>query len=173
MTRPHPPLDRLISKLITVLSEEIRMYNELLLVLRQKQSSIIEGKLQELKEAVNREQALLKSGDEAARTREASIKEINEALPGEEDIRTLSQLIELVESTYAERLADIHHSLKRILEEVMLINEENRYLLNYSIRFVREAARELIKSSEQFPVYTAAGKGQEESSSSGLIEGRI
>ena len=48
---PRYPVDNILAKLITVLSEEIRMYNELLLVLRRKQSSIIEGKLEQLKES--------------------------------------------------------------------------------------------------------------------------
>ncbi len=169
----QPVAERLIAKLITVLSEEMRMYNELLLVLRKKQTSIIEGKLEGLKEAVQHEQALLKATEAVAETREASFKEVSDALGREEKIKTLGQLIEVVESTYAERLSDIHRSLQRIVQEVMLTNEENRYLLDYSIKFVREAARELIKSSEQFPVYSAEGKGKERLSGSRLIEGKI
>ncbi len=165
--------ERSIVKLITVLSEEMRMYNELLLVLRKKQSSIIEGKLEGLKKAMEQEQAILKHSEAVTKTRKASLKELSEALGMEDEIRTIGQLIEIVESTYAERLSDIHRSLQRIVQEVVLTNEENRYLLNYSIKFVREAARELIKSSEQFPVYSAEGRGGGESSASSLIEGRI
>ncbi len=169
----HPAAERLIARLITVLSEEMRMYNELLLVLRKKQSSIIEGKLESLKEAVEQEQAILKHSEAVARTREASLKEVSDTLGRKDEIQTLGQLIELVESTYAERLSDIHRSLQRIVQEVILTNEENRYLLNYSIKFVRDAARELIKSSEQFPVYSAEGMSGKERSGSNLIEGRI
>ncbi len=169
----HPAAERLIVRLITVLSEEMRMYNELLLVLRKKQSSIIEGKLEELKEAVEQEQSILKQSEAVTATREASLKEVSDALGREDEIQTLGQLIEMVESTYAERLSDIHRSLQRIVQEVILTNEENRYLLDYSIKFVRDAARELIKSSEQFPVYSAEGIGGKERSGSNLIEGRI
>lgn len=169
----RPAADRLIAKLITVLSEEMQMYNELLLVLRKKQSSIIEGKVEELNRAIQTEQALLRRTETLAETREASFKKVGEALEQEEEIQTIGQLIELVESTYAERLSDIHGSLQRILQEVTLVNEENRYLLNFSIKFVREAARELIKSSEQFPVYSATGKGQEAPMHDRLIEGKI
>ena len=172
MTR-SPVAERLIARLVTILSQEMRMYNELLLVLRKKQSSIIEGKLESLREAVEQEQVLLRETEAVAVTREASIKELSNALESEEEIRTLSQIIEAVESTYAERLSDIHRSLQRIVREVMLTNEENRYLLDYSIKFVREAARELIKSSEQFPVYSAEGRDEGGPSSAHLIEGRI
>ncbi|MFB0515234.1 MAG: flagellar protein FlgN [Candidatus Neomarinimicrobiota bacterium] len=169
----HPAPERLIARLITILSEEMRMYNELLLVLRKKQSSIIEGKLEGLKEAVQHEQAILRESEAVALTREASLKEVSSALGKEEEIQSLGQLIEAVESTYAERLSDIHRSLQRIVQEVILTNEENRYLLDYSIKFVRDAARELIKSSEQFPVYSAEGRGAKEPASSRLIEGKI
>jgi len=172
MAKP-PVAERVIARLITVLSEEMRMYNELLLVLRKKQSSIIEGKIEALKEAVQQEQAILKESEAMAQSREASLREVSDALGQEEGIRTLSQLIELVEATYAERLSDIHRSLQRIVQEVMLTNEENRYLLDYSIKFVRDAARELIKSSEQFPVYSAEGRGEEGPTGSRLIEGQI
>ena len=165
--------ERLIARLVTILSQEMRMYNELLLVLRKKQSSIIEGKLEGLKEAVMQEQAILKESEAVAETREASIKEISDALGKDEEIRTLTQLIGAVETTYAERLSNIHRSLQQIVQEVMLTNEENRYLLDYSIKFVREAARELVKSSEQFPVYSAEGRDEKGPSGSSLIEGRI
>ncbi|MCH7858179.1 MAG: flagellar protein FlgN [Candidatus Marinimicrobia bacterium] len=169
----RPAADRLITKLITVLSEEMQMYNELLLVLRKKQSSIIEGKIEELNQAIQKEQAILRRSETLAKTREASFMQVGEALEQEEEIRTIGQLIELVESTYAERLSDIHGSLQRILQEVTLVNEENRYLLNFSIKFVREAARELVKSSELFPVYSATGREQEIPIPNRLIEGKI
>ena len=171
---PKPPVaERLLARLITVLSQEMRMYNELLLVLRRKQSSIIEGQLEGLKEAMAQEQTILRESEELAGTREASLKAVGTALGSGEDIQTLSLLIAVVESTYADRLSDIHRSLQQILQEVMLTNEENSYLLDYSIKFVREAARELIKSSERFPVYSAAGKGDEGPQGSQLIEGKI
>ncbi|MEE9464256.1 MAG: flagellar protein FlgN [Candidatus Neomarinimicrobiota bacterium] len=173
MMKKHPAAEHLLARLITVLSQEMRMYNELLLVLRKKQSSIIEGQLEGLKETLAQEQAILKESEAVTRARESSLKEVSEALGREDTIQTLGQLIEVVESTYAERLSDIHRSLQRIVQEVILTNEENRYLLDYSIKFVREAARELIKSSEQFPVYSATGKGQGSQSGSSLIEGKI
>lgn len=169
----RPANDHLITRLITVLSEEMQMYNELLLALREKQASIIEGKVQELQKAVQKEQVILKRTKEVADSREASFKEVSAALSNEEEIRTLSQLIQVVESSYAERLSDIHRSLQEIHQQVMLANEENRYLLNYSIKFVREAARELIRSSDQFPVYSASGSDQESHSGSRLIEGTV
>ncbi len=169
----HPANDRLIARLITILSEEMQMYNELLLALREKQNSIIEGKVHELQEAVHKEQTILRRTKAVAASREASFQAVSAALSGEEEIRTLSQLIQMVESSYAERLSDIHRSLQQIHQQVMLANEENRYLLNYSINFVREAARELVRSSDQFPVYSAAGSDQEGPMGSRLIEGKV
>jgi hypothetical protein len=169
----NPVAERTIAKLITVLSQEMRMYNELLLVLRKKQSSIIEGKIEDLREAVEKEQVILKETEALASNRETTFNKVREILNSEEEIRNLSQLIQVVESTYAERLSNIHRSLQRIVQEVILTNEENRYLLNYSIKFVREAARELVKSSEQFPVYSAKGSSDQGPTSSRLIEGRI
>lgn len=169
-SRPSP--DRLIARLITVLSEEMQMYNELLLVLRRKQSHIIEGKVKELTEAIQDEQELLQRAEVVGRTREEAFRQVSEAL-GHDEIRKISRLVELVESTYGERLSDIHTSLQHILKDVILTNDENRYLLDYSIKFVREAARELVKSSQQFPIYSAEGKGREETTGGGLIEGRI
>lgn len=169
----QPVAERLLARLITILSQEMRMYNELLLVLRRKQSSIIEGQLEELKEAMAQEHAILKQSEAMAEAREASLKAAGAALGAGEEVESLSQLIAVVESTYAERLSDIHGSLQRILQEVQLTNEENSYLLDYSIKFVRDAARDLIKSSKRFPVYSASGKGDEGPTGSRLIEGRI
>ena len=169
----RPANDRLIARLITVLSEEMQMYNALLLALREKQTSIIEGKVHELQESVHKEQTILNRTKAAAASREESFQAVSAALSGEEEIRTLSQLIQVVESSYAERLSDIHSSLQQIHQQVMLTNEENRYLLNYSINFVRDAARELVRSSDQFPVYSATGSDQEGPMGSRLIEGKV
>lgn len=168
-----PIAERTIAKLITILSQEMRMYNELLLVLRKKQSSIIEGKIEDLREAVEKEQVILKETEAIAGNREVTFNKVKEILSSEKEIGNLSQLIQVVESTYAERLSNIHRSLQRIVQEVILTNEENRYLLDYSIKFVREAARELVKSSEQFPVYSAEGSSDQGPTGSRLIEGRI
>ena len=149
------------------------MYNALLLALREKQTSIIEGKVHELQESVHKEQTILNRTKAAAASREESFQAVSAALSGEEEIRTLSQLIQVVESSYAERLSDIHRSLQEIHQQVMLTNEENRYLLNYSINFVRDAARELVRSSDQFPVYSATGSDQEGPMGSRLIEGKV
>ena len=167
------PVERLIVRLITILSEEMLMYNELLHVLRKKQANIIESKVKELGIMVNKEQNLIAKTQALSETRQTYLKKLSTALEQEPEIRTLGQLIDAVEAKYADRLEDIHESMKRIMSEVKIANEENRYLLNYSIQFVREAARELVRSSTSFPVYSAEGKGREDPSRTGLIEGRI
>lgn len=171
MMKSKTPPERLVTKLIKILSEEMRMYNQLLLVLRQKQANIIEGKIEELKSTLTQEQLIIKRAGKTAKVRESSFQELNEALEGAE-VKNISQLVEIVETTYAQRLSEIQSSLQQLVKEVSLINEENRYLLDYSIKFVRQAARELIKSSSQFPVYSATGQPGETSGAS-VIEGKI
>ena len=165
--------DKAISKLIVTLSEEMQMYNELLLALREKQSSIIEGKVQGLKDALIKEQAIIRQTREKGEERAEDFQAVVDAVGQDGQVRNVSQLINVVESTYAERLSDIQRSLHKIANQVSIVNEENRYLLEYSIKFVREAARELIKSSDHFPVYSAEGTGKEPAANSGIIEGTI
>lgn len=165
--------EKLISKLIMTLSEEMQVYNELLLALREKQSSIIEGKVQDLKDALIKEQAIIRQTREKGEQRDEDFKAVAEAVGQDGQVRNISQLINVVESTYADRLTDIQGSLHKIANQVAIVNEENRYLLEYSIKFVRSAARELIKSSDQFPVYSADGADQVAASNSGIIEGTI
>ena len=167
------PVDPYIAKFITVMSEEMQIYNELLLTLRQKQANIIEGKVEDLQESVNKEQLVLKEQERLEKNRTASMKKIQEIVGSDEEIKNLSQIIKLAESTYAERLSEIHLSLQKIIQEVILVNEENRYLLEYSLKFVRESARELVRASDQVTVYTTEGKGDAGSGSSALIEGKI
>ena len=92
---PRYPVDSILAKLITVLSEEIRMYNELLLVLRRKQSSIIEGKLEQLKETVASEPTILKQTEQLALTREASFREAS-TLPNAHPIPRMSSAVNSV-----------------------------------------------------------------------------
>ncbi|MFC1746965.1 flagellar protein FlgN [Candidatus Neomarinimicrobiota bacterium] len=168
----RPSADRLIARLITILSEEMQMYNDLLLVLRRKQSNIIEGKVKELSASIQDEQEILQRTEAIGKSRDEAFRQVSEAL-GQQEIRKISTLVDLVESSYAERLSDIHASLQRILKDVILTNEENRHLLEYSINFVREAARELVRSSQQFPVYSAEGKGHSRETGGSLLEGRV
>lgn len=169
----NPAAEALLARLITVLSEEMQMYNELLLVLRKKQRSIISGKLDELQQAVIEEQLALKKTEMVGAARSNSMQDLNAILGDDEQVRTITQLIAQVESTYAQRLAELQLGLQKIVKEVAVANDENRYLLDYSIRFVREAARELIKSSDQFPVYTSKGEGTSGAGSYSIIEGTI
>ncbi|MCH7575653.1 MAG: flagellar protein FlgN [Candidatus Marinimicrobia bacterium] len=169
----NPAVEALLARLITVLSEEMQMYNELLLVLRKKQRGIISGKLEELQQAVIEEQLALKKTELVGTARANSMHDLNAILGDDEQVRTISQLIAQVESTYAQRLAELQLGLQKIVKEVAVANDENRYLLDYSIRFVREAARELIKSSDQFPVYSSKGEGASTAGSFSIIEGTI
>ncbi|MCH8326925.1 MAG: flagellar protein FlgN [Candidatus Marinimicrobia bacterium] len=171
--KTNPAVEALLARLITVLSEEMQMYNELLLVLRKKQRGIISGKLEELQQAVIEEQLALKKTELVSTARTKSMQDLNAKLGDDEQVRTISQLIAQVESTYAQRLAELQLGLQKIVNEVAVANDENRYLLDYSIRFVREAARELIKSSDQFPVYSSTGKSTSDAGSVSIIEGTI
>jgi len=169
----NPAVEAILVRLVTVLSEEMQMYNELLLVLRKKQTGIISGKLEELQQAVIEEQLALKKTELVGTARAKSFNDLNAILGDDEQVRTISQLINQVESSYANRLAELQLGLQKIVQEVAIANDENRYLLDYSIRFVREAARELIKSSDQFPVYSSEGVGTSTGGTSSRIEGTI
>lgn len=129
-------MDNNIITLLHVLSEELKIYNELLSLSKNKTDIIIKGKVTELDTMVKREQELIVELGDLESQREAAVDEIARRLNINPSEITMSELVDRLEPTQAQQLRKYQLNLTGILGELKELNDANSKLIKNSLEFI-------------------------------------
>ncbi len=134
------------TRLIELLQEEFAIYGALLRELRTKQKAIVAGNVSGLRDIISSEQAIIRKTMNISRKRNEQVRDImrGQGLDGE---LTLRSVIELAGPVDRYRLINLRDQLKLEVENIQLINKENRYLLNSSIDFIHGLVNIFLNNS--------------------------
>lgn len=129
----------LIENLITVLKEENEAYEVLLGLSREKTPVIIQGELEALQKITDEEQNVIGRINRLEAKREEYIRDIANVINRDVAELKLINLIALLAKSPAEQkcLAEIHDKLQVTLQQMSMVNEQNRELLQNSMDMVR------------------------------------
>lgn len=129
----------LIEDFIDTLNKEDSEYNTLLEISRRKTPVIVKGDTQALAKITAEEQTVVDRIGNLDRHRAEVLNDIATVL--NKDVQTLKipQLLELLERQPKERkaLSEIYEKLKKTVEEMKVINERNRSLIQLSLDMVQ------------------------------------
>lgn len=133
-----------VDRLEEILRQEVEVSQALLHVLEQEQQAIVRMNLEQLDALVVQEHDLLRSVQRLEKDR---IKFLEAALPtsrrkqgqGIESPPALRELVKLLDSADAERIARLGNALRQEVESILNTNRRIKILLNHSLRFVRES----------------------------------
>ncbi len=165
-------MDQIIEELISVCSREIDAFNRLLSTLHQKQRAIVEGEIDRLKRSMEEEEHLIQETQTLEKERVQRTRDLAEALSLKRLNPRLSEIIDKVETTYAQRLQEQRNLLLSIVERIQNLNQSNQFLLNYSLQFIDNSMRMLFHGQES-PVYKKDGKMQAQNQEARLVDHRI
>ncbi|MCX7746381.1 MAG: flagellar protein FlgN [Clostridia bacterium] len=129
-------MDTMIHELIQILSNESKIYEDILNISKNKTSIIVEGKVNELEKIVKLEQSLVLQIAKLESQRETLIYKISKAMgvkPGE---LTISELIKKVGREYAEKLKFTQETLAKTIKEIGTNNEVNSKLIKNSLEYI-------------------------------------
>jgi flagellar biosynthesis/type III secretory pathway chaperone len=141
-----------MEELVTVLSTERDIYQSLIPISRRKTSVLIKSDLEELREITQEEQRLLDRAYAADKKREQIIANIGVVLnknPKELDLTTLAKLMARQPQEH-KRLSELHDSLKKIMSELVSVNEKNKNLIENSLEMI-EFNMNFIQSTRMSP----------------------
>ena len=134
------------TRLIELLQEEFAIYQSLLRELRAKQKAIVAGNVPGLRDIISSEQVIIQKTMNISRKRNEQVRNLmrGHGLKGE---LTLMGVIELAGPVDRYRLITLRDQLKLEVENIQLINKENRYLLNSSIDFIHGLVNIFLNTS--------------------------
>lgn len=149
----------LIETLIDVLDRENTEYEGLLDLSKEKTSAIVRGQTDKLQEILGLEQGYIDRIDALDDKREENVKDICNVLNLSQKGMKLDLIIEMLSRQPKEQkaLEEVHMKLKRTLDQLMRINENNKILLKESMEML-EFEMNLAKNSIVAPQTGNYGK---------------
>ncbi|HOM01326.1 MAG TPA: flagellar protein FlgN [Acetivibrio sp.] len=150
--------NRLINDLMDVLSQESKIYEDILEISKNKTDVIVKGKVSELESITNLEQSLIFKIGKLEESRENIVSEISDAIGINPSEITMSELEKHVDENQAERLRDYKKHMSSIIEEIRDINEINSKLIKNSIDFIDFSINILTSINAQGNNYSKEGQ---------------
>ncbi len=142
----------LMEDLINTLEQECELYEELLVLSRDKTPIIVSGNIAELTRITDSEQVVVDKISALENKRESVTKDIAEVLNKDLESMKLTNLIEMLAKQPKEqkRLSEIHDRLREAVGTVRKINEHNQDLITHSLEMV-EFDLNMLQSLRQAP----------------------
>ncbi len=128
----------LIETLIEVLDKENDEYEKLLDLSDNKTSAIVQGDVEKLQEILVNEQKHINQITALDKKREENVKDISNVLNLPKDNVKVDMIIGMLEKQPKERdaLRNVHLKLKRTLNQLMKINDNNKLLMKESMDMI-------------------------------------
>jgi flagellar biosynthesis/type III secretory pathway chaperone len=153
----------LFQDLVDTLSKEVDLYSQLEQLLKDKQSSIINGNVDKLQKIVHEEQRLIPKIRMATQSREQRATTIGAMMHLATRTPSLSELIDLSPSHHVQQMLAFRAQLIKSLDQIAHANRENEFLLNSSVELVRGLVQVLLgKEKNENLHYGGRGKLQED-----------
>lgn len=148
---------KLIQDLTKVVEKEISAFQGLLDALLEQQYSIIEGDAVSVSLSSEEVERMVSRTKQLESERKDKSKVISHHLDSEESL-TLTQIIEKVESEYADRLSELKEMFLGLAEKIQTTNKRNRFLLENSLKFVDDSLKLLLQGQNKDVAYGRNGK---------------
>lgn len=158
----------LIDELVEVLEKENSEYIELIALSKEKTSTIVKNDIDGLQKIMDQEQKGVDRVNVLEKQRENTVKDICKVLRLEPQDLTVKVLIDLLKKqpTEQKKLIDIHTKIRKTLDEMVRINENNQALIKESMEIL-DFEMNLIKGLKMAPetnnynkgAYSAGGTG--------------
>ncbi len=155
-------MEAILEELTAIIAREIEAFDKLLKTLHDKQRAIVEGEIDRLNSSVEKE------GELASETKALEVERIDRSrrlakeLSMENLNPKLSEIIERVEKKYAQRLRGQRDLLKSLIGKVQILNQNNQFLLNYSLNYIEKSMEILLTGNKQANIYRKDGKVEKE-----------
>ncbi|MCZ6819463.1 MAG: flagellar protein FlgN [Calditrichaeota bacterium] len=155
-------MEAILEELTAIIAREIEAFDKLLKTLHDKQRAIVEGEIDRLNSSVEEE------GELASETKALEVERIDRSrrlakeLSMENLNPKLSEIIERVEKKYAQRLRGQRDLLKSLIGKVQILNQNNQFLLNYSLNYIEKSMEILLTGNKQANIYRKDGKVEKE-----------
>lgn len=150
----------LIDELVEVLEQENLEYGTMIELSTEKTSTIVKNDVDALQQIMNREQKVMDRINVLEKKREDTIVDICNVIHVDPKDLTVKVLIDLLKKQPVEqkKLQDIHTKIKKTLDKMVRINENNQALMKESMEIL-EFEMNLMKGLKMAPETNNYNKG--------------
>ena len=152
--------DLLVVKLIETINAEIRLFHELLKLLRQEQAAIVEDDLEGIDASVAQQHEIAAAAQLLEAERIQVVEELSNWLNMEQGNRNLGRLIGVLESERGKELAHMRQTLLDLNQKIRATNENNAFLVRQSMRYTERCLDILSGQPGEQNVYGQFGKAR-------------
>ncbi len=148
----------LFDPLVNLLETEAMLYGDLVKVIEKKQSNIIRGDLNSLRDTVAEEQRLLQQAKASESTRQELVRVVAEAKSLTKKKSSLVDIINAAPEPYATQLRHLRKQIHAEINAMVTTNKENDLLINTSLNHIRGLIQLFLKVNDDAPsTYTPNG----------------
>ena len=166
----------LIEELIMVLSDEERLYSEIIPVAEKKTRIIVKNDLQSLTSITEEEQALVGRISKLEKKRQEVIRNIGIVMNRKESELNFLTIIDLIKGQEKEQeeLRRLHDKLKSTIGLLAVINERNQMLIKQSLEMIDFDMNLLqsLRSSPGVGRYNTSSEVEIQDSGSGMFDAK-
>lgn len=150
----------LVVQLIEVVNEEVRVFHQLLDLLRQEQAAIVADQVEAIESTAMHKAEMVETARRLEGERLSLVRQLSESLnmaPGSVD---LARLIEAVESHHGAELARMREALLELNQKIRDTNENNAFLIRQSLRYTERCLDILTGHPQDRGVYGKFGRSR-------------
>jgi flagellar biosynthesis/type III secretory pathway chaperone len=152
-------MDNEYIKLIKILEKEKEIYADLLSALYNKQTAVIQGNVNDLRNLIIKEKEIIKESGEIALERVEFINNFCEINNIKGVDIPLKDFIGFSPDPEKKKMENLRYELKNILNEIKTVNRQNETLLHFSINHVQKMTNIFLHANtEEMNMYSHSGK---------------
>lgn len=150
-------MDELYEKLLNVMSDEKKVYDDLLALSAKKTDVVINLDVKELDNIVKAEQTLILSLRPIEDKREKCVEDLKEKFDLLSDNITMEQVIGYAGSVMKKKLSDMKDSFNKTIGEQQRLNKLNTKLIRNNLDYINLSVNLLVGADETAETYGAYG----------------
>ncbi|MDK2799520.1 MAG: hypothetical protein PWP27_1912 [Clostridiales bacterium] len=166
-------MQNVLNKLFEVLVQQIRVYENILKLAKEKTDIVVAGKITELENLVKLEQALVVQIGRLEQQREEVVDEIAAVLNINKQDVTMSSLTEYLDVLQKEKLKNYQQKLTNILDELKNTNELNAKLIKQALEYVEFSINAMTSTSVSGSGYEGKGTVKESKGNKHLFDVKL
>ena len=148
-----------LAELMKLLEKELEVYEALLEIAKNKQQAVVEGEVDNLRNLIMKEKAMVKMCEKAAHSRTLFINEYCKKRNIKALDIPLKDFIGFSQEPEKKKLENLRYQLKNILNEIKSVNRQNETLLHFSLNHIKKMTNIFLhSSSEEMNMYNFNGK---------------
>ncbi|MDZ7260804.1 MAG: flagellar protein FlgN [candidate division KSB1 bacterium] len=127
-----------ITQIIPVIEQELKIYRDLLELLQQQQTYILEGRIKNLSDNIAAQNELILKAKTLEKDRQHKVSLLADQWGMTSEDCTLTNLLQKAENTHTSELTQLQQDLFHLVNQIDRINKSNQFLIQHWLKFIRK-----------------------------------